>query len=132
MDDGYFRIRTFGTTSRTPDEIAREELDVNEALGIDNSTMPINNFPDPFITCCFVSDETLFGNIFFAKTLSHHHFFYNRVTQEVSEHRIYKIQCCTDLNFPYKCFYSEEEGEVWSFYRQGQSFRVPASQYTHS
>ena len=28
-------------------------------------------------------------------------------------------------NFPYKCFYSVEENEVYSFYRQAQGFRVP-------
>ena len=28
-------------------------------------------------------------------------------------------------NFPYKCFYSAEDNEVFSFYRQGQAFRVP-------
>lgn len=28
-------------------------------------------------------------------------------------------------NFPYKCFYSAEDNEVFSFYRQGQSFRIP-------
>lgn len=28
-------------------------------------------------------------------------------------------------NFPYKCFYSVGENEVYSFYRQAQGFRVP-------
>ena len=28
-------------------------------------------------------------------------------------------------NFPYRCFYSEETNEAYSFYRQGQAFRVP-------
>ena len=29
------------------------------------------------------------------------------------------------LNFPYKCFYNSEENEIFSFYRQGNSFRFP-------
>lgn len=28
-------------------------------------------------------------------------------------------------NFPVKCFYNSEHNEVYSFYRQGQSFRIP-------
>jgi len=27
-------------------------------------------------------------------------------------------------NFPYKCFYSEEKGEIYSFYRQGYAFII--------
>ena len=32
---------------------------------------------------------------------------------------------CNNKNFPWKCFYSPEQNEVYTFYRQGQSFRVP-------
>ena len=28
-------------------------------------------------------------------------------------------------NFPYKCFYSADDNEVFSFYRQGQALRIP-------
>lgn len=38
IDNGTFKIRTFEETTRTPEEIAMEELNVNEALGIDNTT----------------------------------------------------------------------------------------------
>ena len=41
MDDGKFFVRTFGTTTRTPEEIAEEEFDVNAALGLNAHTMPI-------------------------------------------------------------------------------------------
>lgn len=30
-------------------------------------------------------------------------------------------------NFPYKCFYNEDEQVVYSFYRQGQAFIVPTN-----
>lgn len=30
-----------------------------------------------------------------------------------------------DKNFPVKAFYNSEYNEIYSFYRQGQSFRVP-------
>jgi len=31
-------------------------------------------------------------------------------------------------NFPYKCFYNEDEDEVYAFYRQGEFFNVPVSE----
>lgn len=33
-------------------------------------------------------------------------------------------------NFPYKCFYNEEENEVYSFYRQGQAIIATQDKYT--
>jgi len=32
---------------------------------------------------------------------------------------------CNRKNFPQKCFYNSEKNEVYSFYRQGESYRVP-------
>jgi hypothetical protein len=32
---------------------------------------------------------------------------------------------CNKKNFPQKCFFNHEMNEVFSFYRQGQSFRIP-------
>ena len=32
---------------------------------------------------------------------------------------------CNRKNFPQKCFYNSEKHEVYSFYRQGESYRVP-------
>ena len=129
FDDGNFRIRTFGTTNRTEDDIAAEELDVNKELGLDNHTMPIDNFPDPFITCCFVSDDLIYANLYHTPTRTHHSFVYNFRTKTTSSHQ--KIQMpekSTKQNFPYKCFYSEEDNEVFSFYRQGQAFRIPITE----
>ena len=64
MDDGYFKLRTFGTTTRTEEEIAETELDINKALDLNNHTIPIYNFPDPFITCCFVHDDWIYVNLY--------------------------------------------------------------------
>ena len=118
IDDGKFRMRTFGTESRTDQEIAEEELDINSILDINNYTMPIDNFPDPFITCTFVRDHLIFINLFHSATLTHYHFFYDLSKKET--HGITKITIdSNDKNFPYKCFYNEEDNEVYSFYRQG-------------
>lgn len=84
LDDGKFYIRTFGTTTRTQEEIEEEEFYVNEAIDINDFTMPVNDFPDPFITCTFINDSILFINLFHSHSLTHHHFFYNRNSKELT------------------------------------------------
>jgi hypothetical protein len=89
FNNGNFYIRLFkvnegGPIQRTPEEIKENELDINETLGLDNHTMPIDNFPDPFISCCFIDDELVFVNLFHTATLTHHHFFYDLTTKEIS------------------------------------------------
>ena len=49
---------------REEEEIRANELDINKALGLDDHTMPIENFPDPFINCCFIDDQLVFVNLF--------------------------------------------------------------------
>ena len=85
LDDGRYRLRTFSEEDfedkdgkprdgRTKKEIMDDELDINKELNLDFDTMPINNFPDPFITCCFISYERLFVNLFHNYSLTHYHF----------------------------------------------------------
>lgn len=38
-DDGVFYLRTFGKETRKPEEILKEELNINKLLGINNHTM---------------------------------------------------------------------------------------------
>lgn len=116
INDGNFRLRTFGETNRSEQEIEENELNVNSVLDINNHTMPIDNFPDPFITCCFVSDDLIFVNLFHSALLTHFHFFFNWKTRESSGVTRMKIDS-NDKNFPFKCFYNEEDNEVYSFYR---------------
>jgi len=117
IDDGLFRLRTFGETTRTEEEIEENELDINELLGINNFTIPIYNFPDPFITCTFVDDDWIFVNLFHQDTLTHHHFFFNHKTRVMRGKASVKLDS-NRKNFPYKCFYSSEDNEIFSFYRQ--------------
>ena len=119
-----FKLRTFGTRTRTEEEIKENEFNINEALGLDNHTMPIDNFPDPFIACVFVDDNILFINLFHNASTTHHHFFFHIDTQKIEQHTTV-IMDCNRKNFPQKCFYNSEKNEIYSFYRQGQSFRVP-------
>lgn len=56
---------------------AMSELDINKEFNLNNHTMPINNFPDPFMNCTFVNDDLLFVNLFHNKERLHIHFFYH-------------------------------------------------------
>jgi hypothetical protein len=76
-DDGVFKLRTFGRETRGQEEIKESEININDLIGIDAKTMAVSNFPDPFITCCFVSNEVLFVNLFYNFECTHYHFFYD-------------------------------------------------------
>lgn len=125
-NDGRFFLRTFGKTSRSPEEIAQSELNINKLLGIDNWTMAIEGFPDPFVTCCFVSDELVFVNLFHNYSLTHYHFLYNIKANKLQGSVVSREIDCSKKNFPYKCFYNEEKNEIYAFYRQGHSFIIEA------
>lgn len=141
MDDGKFRLRTFGKVNRTQKEIEKDEVEFNSYLGINDYTMPNADFPDPFITCCFIDLEKLFVNLFHNYTLTHYHFVWdiknrkligkpqtNSKGERIGDAPIkHVIPDCNKKNFPYKCFYNDEKNEVYSFYRQGQAFCINPS-----
>jgi hypothetical protein len=83
IDDGNFKLRVFDKEPRTEEQALEKELDVNKALGINNHTMPIDGFGDPFITCTFVTGTILFVNLFHNGDLKHHHFFYDSEKNEI-------------------------------------------------
>ena len=119
LDDGKFRLRTFGEKERTPEEIAENEVDINDLLGLNNHTMPINDFPDPFISCCFVNDTLIFVNLFENAKLLHHHFFYDTEKKAiVGDVKSIPLEC-NKKNFPQKCYYNSDNNEIYTFYRQG-------------
>ena len=108
-------------------EIEANEININALLGINNYTMCNSIFPDPFITSCFISDDLVFVNLFYNATFTHYHFIINVETKEI-QGEVHSMEMkCTKKNFPYKCFYSEEKNQVYSFYRQGQAFIIDAS-----
>jgi len=129
-DDGVFKLRTFGKDTRNPEEIKQSEVDLNELIGIDDKTMAVSNFPDPFITCCFVDDNTLFINLFYNFDCTHYHFYYNFEEGNIVN-EVVKIPMGTSKkNFPYKCFFNDETNEVYSIYRQGQAITAKPDGYT--
>ena len=79
FDNGKFRFRTFirndnGPIERTALEIKKSEIDVNKILGINDHTMPIQNFPDPYMCACFINDDLLYVDIHYNPTMTHYHF----------------------------------------------------------
>ena len=44
MDDGLFRVRTFGFEFRTPKEVEEDELKINELFGINDYSVAITDF----------------------------------------------------------------------------------------
>ena len=63
-DNGKFRLRTFSTYERSDEEIQDNELKINEMFGINDYTMTNDDFPDPFINCCFINVNRVFVNFF--------------------------------------------------------------------
>jgi hypothetical protein len=93
--------------------------------------MPVQNFPDPFITACFVDDNLVFVQLCYSPTQTHYHFFW-----DIEKHAIrgepYSqfMEGSSVKNFPYKCFYNDENDEIYAFYRQGEFFSIPVSEET--
>ena len=87
LNDGNFRVRTFGEKQRDDyDAILKDELDINAKLNIDNHTMPIDNFPDPYVTCTFLLNDLLYVNLNHSASGMHHMFVYNYVTKAITSH----------------------------------------------
>jgi hypothetical protein len=63
-----FYLRNFGKEKRTDQEIADNEVNINELIGLDDYTMPCEDLPDPFIVCCFVGDTKIFVALFHGYT----------------------------------------------------------------
>tara|TARA_B110000285_G_C15136215_1_gene627098 strand:+ start:509 stop:961 length:453 start_codon:yes stop_codon:yes gene_type:complete len=117
FDDGRWYLRKFGKVTRTPKEIENDQIDINSELGLDNYTMANEEFPDPFGTCCFVNDTTIFIGVFHNYTRTHYHFFWDCTKRAIQGEIGSMVIDCNLKNFPYKCFFSETRQEVYLFYR---------------
>ena len=136
IDDGVFKLRTFGKEIRDFSEIDQTEINFNQKLRLDNNTMPIDEFYDPFITCCFITDNLIFVNLFYNYERTHHHFiwdlekkdFWQTSNLDINFENVSKKKLdCSIKNFPYKCFYNEEKHQIYSFYRDGSAFTIKAN-----
>ena len=91
---------------------------MNKYLGLNNHTIPVAGFADPFITSAFIDDDKIFANLFQSATLTHYMFVYsismNQIITKVVPHEMLE---CTTSNFPYKTFYNNDDHEIYSCYR---------------
>ena len=128
-NDGRFYMRTFNQfpnlggpdagVERSEADIKASELDINKLVGINDYTMCNQTFPDPFITCTFLTNDTIYIDLFANAELKHIHFIYDIKNQCMVGNKVEQVMVCTEKNFPYKCFFNEEKEEIYSFYRQG-------------
>ena len=130
VDDGKFRLRVFGKEQRDEETIKSEEFDINAALGINDYTMPIQELPDPFCTCSFISDDRIFVQLFYNYKFTHYHFIYNHVTRSIEGDVYSTVMKCSKQNFPVKSFFNPEENVIYSFYRHGQVFNINGDNIT--
>ena len=86
--------------------------------------MAIEGFPDPFANCCFVSDELLYVCLFNTETTTHYHFLWSMTKRRVQGRVASQEVNGQKKNFPYKSYYNDEKKEIYTFYRQGQSFII--------
>ena len=77
FDDGKWFLRTFDKERRTREQIEHNEVNINDILNIDSYTMANEEFPDPFGSCCFVDDKTIFLSVFHNYTRTHYHFIWD-------------------------------------------------------
>ena len=71
MDGGEFKVLVFNQETHIAD------IFVNDIIGIDNSTVPINGISDPLISVCFTDKDTLFINLFYRQKSDYYYFLYN-------------------------------------------------------
>lgn len=77
FDDGIFKMRTFGKTTRSEEEIKKNEVNFNKLFGINDYTMANGDFQDPFITCTWVGDDKIYVNFFHNHSKTHYHFLWH-------------------------------------------------------
>ena len=64
-DIGEALLSKFQTITRSEEEIEKSEVNINELCGINDWTMAIDGFMDPYVTCCFISETHVFLNLFY-------------------------------------------------------------------
>ena len=83
--------------------------------------------PDPYATCCFISSNVLYLNIFHNYSRKHYHFIYDfKLRKVIGKINELTIECGLK-NFPLKSFYSKRTNEIYTFYRDANSFIINAN-----
>lgn len=106
-------------------------VEVSEILGWNNQgidrkeakknlNLPLTEFYEPFITCVFLPGDDLFIQVYHRFHKKQYSFTYSYKEQRMlSDVEIHSVSNATIRNFPIKTFYSHENREIYTFYRQG-------------
>jgi hypothetical protein len=62
--NGEFRMRIFDQEKMTAEKAKRNDINFTELFGLNVFIAPIEEFPEPFMNCCFVEDDKLFVQLF--------------------------------------------------------------------
>lgn len=127
-DDGKFYFRTFGQEQQDDWNMGPTAVCVNDILKLNDHTMCNESFPDPYMNVIFADDDNddlLYVCLFHNATLTHYHFFWSVKDKNVVGKIESKHLGGSSKNFPQKSFYNPEQKEVYTFYRQSQSFIIP-------
>jgi hypothetical protein len=81
IDNGLWRFVVFNKNEVVTD------FDVNTEFNIDNYTVPIMGFSQPFASCCFLSNNNIFFNFFYRPTKTHNHFVFNPFKNKIVKER---------------------------------------------
>lgn len=120
QDYGSFFLKIFDNKGEIIDH-----LYLNEQLCIDPESLPVDGFHEPIATCCFKNDEVIFIQVYHRFWQKSYHCSYNFIKREfISDVKIIQIENVTKTNFPIRSFYSKQNGEFYTFFRQGQGITV--------
>ena len=110
-------MRIFGQDQRNFEEIHASEVNFSKKLSISNFIMPIDDFYDPFINCCFISDELIFVALHYSYDRTHYHFVWDLTIKDFwlppdcTDNKFFIKQQldCSKKNFPVKSFFNKEK-----------------------
>ena len=98
---GRFMLRSF--------ELGKEskEVTLNELLGIDDQTLCYQSIDDPFISCCFTDETTVFIGLYHGSTMTHYHFLVDINTMSlVGEATMVSFENSSPSNYIIRVFFN--------------------------
>ena len=110
-DNGTFNVIFFDR------DRVHQILNINKLLHLDNSTKTIEDLIEPFINCCFIDDDLLFGSLHNRNTNNHWHPRFHISAREIIDEPVSKA-VLQPLNFPIKVLHDSNNDQVLIFYRQ--------------
>ena len=70
-------MRIFDQEQSTMEDSRTKEINFSQLFGFNNYFTPIEEFPEPFINCCFVNDDKIFVQLFHNHYMTHYHFYWH-------------------------------------------------------